>query len=132
MPGQQSKRVLIVDDELDLVEVLTVLLTASGGFLVAAAGDGESGFARCLSFLPDVILLDISLPGIAGWEFCRRLRADERTRNIPVVIMTTLLTETLQEKVREARAARVLIKPFDEKEIVDVLRSLASISPKVI
>lgn len=129
MPERQNKRVLIVDDELDLVEVLTVLLTASGGFLVAAAGDGESGLAQCLVFQPDVILLDISLPGIDGWELCRRLRADPRTQNIPVVIMTALLTETLKAQVQEARAARVLIKPFDEKEIVDVLHSLAPISP---
>ena len=100
-------------------------MTVSGGFVVETAYDGEAGLGKCLSFLPDVILLDIAMPGIHGWEFCRRLRADPRTKDIPVVIMTAWLSDSLKQQVEEAKAARVLLKPFDENELVDIVRSLA-------
>lgn len=123
MTPQKCRKILIIDDECDLADVLALRLRAAGDFEVATAMDGQEGMEKTASFKPDIILLDIAMPKMDGWEFCRRLRADPATRNIPVVIMTAWLSNAVHKEAASARFSRLLFKPFDPNELVLLLRS---------
>jgi CheY-like chemotaxis protein len=94
-------KILVVDDESQNVEVLRRLMTRLG-YEVLTATDGESALHSVLRDRPDLVLLDVNMPGINGFEVCRRLKADPATRLIPVVLITTL-TES-EDRVRGIEA----------------------------
>ncbi|MCM2305147.1 MAG: response regulator, partial [Elusimicrobia bacterium] len=95
MTHLKNRRVLIVDDESDLTEALAIRLSSGWGFTVAVAHDGDEGLRKASAFRPDMILLDIAMPNVDGWEMCRRLRDDPETRAIPIVVMTAWSTDDL-------------------------------------
>jgi len=109
--------VLIVDDQPLNVDLLEQELEAAGYRTVAATG-GEQALARAIERAPDLILLDVMMPGIDGYETCRRLKAGEATRSIPVVFLTAL-KETF-DKVRafEIGAVDYVTKPFESSELL--------------
>jgi len=80
--------VLIIDDDADLRQTLQMRFTAAG-FEVFQAGNGEDGIAVARDKHPFAIILDVNMPGINGFETCRRLRADPKTQDIPVLMLTT-------------------------------------------
>ena len=122
MPGPGSpKKLLIVDDERDLVEPLLLRLRASGAWEVSAAFDGDDGFRKALIEEPDVALIDLAMPELDGWGLCRRLREHPRTRRTRVVIMTAWTTRDLERRARAEGVARVLLKPFDEAVLFEAL-----------
>jgi len=81
--AETRKKVLLIDDEGELLEVLTLRLEACD-FIVATAQDGPTGLKQAKSFQPDIILLDIMMPKMDGWEVCRRLRADDDFKNTKI------------------------------------------------
>ena len=113
----ESATVLIVDDQPLNIDLLEQELAAAGYRTVAERG-GEAALARATSALPDLILLDVMMPGIDGYETCRRLKANEATRSIPVIFLTAL-KETF-EKVRafELGAVDYVTKPFESEELL--------------
>jgi len=123
MPSGINSRVLIVDDESDLTEALAIRLSSGWGFTVAVAHDGEEGLRKASVFKPDVILLDIAMPVVDGWEVCRRLRDDPNTRDVPVVVMTAWATDDLQRIAADEGVAKVLLKPADDDQLLMVLRN---------
>ena len=124
MTHLKSRRVLIVDDESDLTEALAIRLSSGWGFTVAVAHDGAEGLRKASAFKPEVILLDIAMPHVDGWEMCRRLRDDPETRGTPVVVMTAWSTEDLHRRAAEEGVSKVLLKPADDDELLSVLRSV--------
>ena len=82
-----SEKILIVDDDLDTLKLVGLMLQKSG-FQILAASTGASGIDLALAELPDLILLDVMMPGMDGYEVTRRLRANENTQNIPIIIVT--------------------------------------------
>ena len=129
MPELQNKRVLIVDDEVDLAGVLALRLSAGWGFAVSGAHDGAEGLRKAAVFRPDVILLDIAMPEVDGWEMCRRLRDNPDTRHIPLIVMTAWDAQDLGERAAAEGAAKVLLKPIEERELLAVLRTHAGRTP---
>ncbi|HBG04256.1 MAG: hypothetical protein A2075_13695 [Geobacteraceae bacterium GWC2_58_44] len=109
--------VLIIDDDPNNLAIMTDLLEEVN-FTVLAAEDGDSGVKRAQYAVPDLILLDIMMPGIDGYETCRRLRAHEKTGDIPVICMTAL-AET-EHKLRGFAAGCVdyITKPFQREEVL--------------
>ena len=109
--------ILIVDDTPANVEVMSAYLTMSG-FQVLAARNGETGLRIARREQPDLILLDVLLPGMDGFEVCRRLKADRQTREIPVIFMT-VVTRT-EDKVTGFVAGGVdyITKPFQREEVL--------------
>ena len=115
--------VLIIDDQPEGLEAMGEALRPLG-FEVWQALDGESGLALARDRQPDAILLDVMMPGMDGYEVCRRLKADEETRLLPVVFLTGLDSREARLKGLEAGAADFLNKPFDLVELEVRVRNL--------
>lgn len=128
MSNLKSRRVLIVDDERDLTEALAIRLSSGWGFTVAVAHEGGEGLRKASVFKPDVILLDIAMPHVDGWEMCRRLRDDPDTRHIPIVIMTAWSTDYIHRLAAEEGVSEVLVKPAEDHELLAVLRAVTGTS----
>ena len=106
-----EKKILFVDDE-PVVVTLMKNRIGSRGFLVETAHDGASGLEKAKTWQPDLILLDIAMPGMDGYETCRRLKATKETANIPVVLFTAVQDTQLVALAEKAGAAKVVQKPF--------------------
>jgi len=121
-----NRRILVVDDVATNVRLLSGYLSREG-YRVSVASDGEEALRSIEQLQPDLILLDVMMPGIDGFETCRRIRADEATRHIPVILVTAL--NELDHKVRgqEAGADDFIAKPFDRDELIVRVRSMLRI-----
>ncbi len=118
------KKVLIVDDERDLVDPIARRLAAGGRYEVSTAFDGEDGLYKARVVQPDAALIDISMPAMDGWQLCRRLRADPRTRGVAIVMMTAWLSDDLERRARSEGVARLLLKPFEDADLLGALETL--------
>lgn len=118
----QKPTILVVDDNPTNLSVLFDLLIAKG-YTVLFAEDGESALERVKHTIPDLILLDIMMPGIDGYETCDRLNAMERTRDVPVIFMTAL--SDTHDKIRafEKGAVDYITKPFQQAEVLARIHS---------
>lgn len=116
-------RILIVDDEKDIIELVRYNLEKEG-FLVKGAMDGESGLGIALQEQPDIILIDLMLPGIDGLEVCRSLRADGRTSSIPVIMLTAKSAETDRVLGLELGADDYITKPFSPRELMARIKAV--------
>ena len=114
-------KVLVVDDEWEIRHLLSQFLTEEG-YEVILASNGEEAIELAERENPQVILLDILMPGIDGIETCKRLKAEEKTRFIPV-IMATALWDRYMEAI-EARAEDVVTKPFNLTELSHRVKSI--------
>ena len=112
-----KKRILIVDDEPDILRVVIFRLKKSG-YEVISAENGVSGLEMARKELPDFILLDIRLPGMDGFEVCRKLKDDPSTANIPVVFLSASSAEDLSLKAKEYNAEGFMRKPFEPDELI--------------
>jgi putative two-component system response regulator len=115
--------VLVIDDQPQSLEAMREALYPLG-FEVWQALDGETGFQVARERQPDVILLDVMMPGIDGYEVCRRLKADEETRLLPVVFFTGLDSRQARLRGLEVGATDFLSKPFDLVELEVRVRNL--------
>jgi CheY-like chemotaxis protein len=113
--------VLVVDDYADAREMYAESLLASG-FRVAQATNGLEAIALAHELAPAVILMDLSLPGVDGWEATRRLKADPRTRDIPVVAVTGHSQASASQAAERAGCNRFVLKPALPDLIVDEVR----------
>lgn len=113
----REKTLLIIDDEPANLKVMADYLKADG-FEIMMARNGEDGLKKALRGLPDLILLDVMMPGIDGFETCRRLKAEEITKEIPVLFMTALTN--IEDKVKGFTVGGVdyLTKPVQEEEVL--------------
>jgi len=112
-----TRRVLVVEDETDLRELLTYNL-GDQGYEVAAAADGQAGWAQYQSFKPHVVLLDVMLPGLSGTEICRRIRAQGEVSQ-PSIIMLTARGDEIDRVVGfEIGADDYVTKPFSMRELM--------------
>src|SRR5271163_1989797 len=117
------EKILIVDDESTALAALDLLLRREG-FDVRTVSDGASALAECATFRPDLILLDIMMPGMDGFEVCRRIKAAPETRLTPVVLITGLTTTEDRIMGINAGADDFLSKPIDLNELLARTRSL--------
>lgn len=121
--------VLVVDDYQDAREMYAEYLEYSG-FRVAEAKNGAEAIEKALALLPDVILMDLSLPVMDGWEATRRLKGDDRTRHIPVVALTGHALTGHAEGAKSAGCDAFVTKPcLPDALVVEVKRMLAVTPP---
>jgi two-component system phosphate regulon response regulator PhoB len=117
------ERILVVEDEEDILELIRYNL-AREGYRVSSATSGEDGLRAAMRDKPDLVVLDIMLPGIDGIEVCRRLKADPQTRYIPVVMVTAKGDEADVVTGLELGADDYLTKPFSPKVLIARLRAV--------
>jgi DNA-binding response OmpR family regulator len=108
-----AKRVLIVEDEPDVAELISDVLSMEG--FETCPSYGEIALADALRFQPDVVLLDLMMPVVDGFEVARRLRAHEETRQLPIIVMTAM--HGAPDKAAEIGTPYVLAKPFDIEQL---------------
>ncbi len=127
--GALNIKILAIDDDQDNLDVLQVVVKdAIPGIEVFTSTNGQKGLELALAEAPDVILLDIVMPGMDGFAACRRLKADERLKNIPVVFMTAAKTDKESRiKALEAGGEGFLPKPYEVEELVAQIRAMAKI-----
>lgn len=123
-----AKRILVVDDSPEILD-LTAAVLRDGGYEVRTAGSGREGLAAARTETPDLILLDINMPGIDGWEALRLLRLDEATRDVPVAMFS--IRYDLREKMEALKrsANDYIVKPFSYDEMLDRVGRLVNGSP---
>jgi adenylate cyclase len=119
-------KVLVVDDTPHNVKLLADLLGVKG-YAVTTATSGEEALAKVAADQPDIILLDIMMPGLSGYDVCRRLRADPETALLPIVLVTSLDPQGERVKGIEAGADDFLPKPINQAELFARVRSLLRI-----
>jgi two-component system, OmpR family, phosphate regulon response regulator PhoB len=116
-------RILVIEDERQLTDVLRYNLEREG-YEVAIANDGQDGLRKAQMQLPDLILLDLMLPGMDGLQICRELRSGERTRKIPILILTAKSEETDQIVGFSMGADDYVTKPFSPKVLLQRVKAL--------
>lgn len=112
-----ATKVMVVEDHQDTRELLKYNLT-SAGFEVATSEDGLSGIKLAASFKPDIIILDLMMPGLDGLDVCRRLKADANLTNVPVIMLTAKGEEIDKIVGLELGADDYVVKPFSPRELV--------------
>ena len=117
-------KVLYVEDNDDNVYMLKMRLELLGDFEVVSAEDGEKGCAMALSERPDIILMDLEMPVVDGWEATRRLKADPQTRAIPVIALSAHALAGSREKALAAGCDEFDTKPVEFDRLVATMRRL--------
>lgn len=118
-------RVLIAEDEPNIVESLTFILTRSG-CEVASESDGESALARIRENRPDVVILDVMLPRMNGFEVLKTVRGDAALKDLPIIILTAKGQSQDRRMAEEIGADAFVTKPFSNSHIVETVQDLAA------
>lgn len=118
-----GKQILIIEDEDDIAEVLSYNLTREG-FVTTRVATGEEGLDKVRDYSPDLVLLDLMLPGVDGLEVCRQMRYDVATRDIPVIMLTAKSEDMDVVTGFEVGANDYVSKPFSPKVLIARIRAL--------
>ena len=114
-------RVLIIEDDPVVIQSTSMVLETVGCEVCSGLG-GEEGLARAVEERPDLILLDIMMPDLDGWQVLQKLKSSEETRDIPVVIFTAYEVSRGREGLVERGAVGLVQKPFEPEELIDIVR----------
>ena len=117
------KKLLIVDDESDLVEMVALRLEANG-FSIIKAYDGQDGLEKARSLKPDLIILDLMLPKIDGFNVCRMLKFDDKYKDIPIIIFSAKAQDSDKQLGEDVRANAYLTKPFEAEVLLAHIKKL--------
>jgi DNA-binding response OmpR family regulator len=120
-----TKRILIVDDEPNIVAALEFLLQKNG-YAVKVAANGEDALAQLDAFKPDLVLLDVMMPKVSGYEVCQRMRAQPQWRHIKIVMLSAKGREVEVSKGMSLGADLYVTKPFSSAELVATVDDLLS------
>jgi phosphate regulon transcriptional regulator PhoB len=123
MTAEHNHTILLIEDEPDILDVVRYNLEQAG-YGILAAGDGEEGLALAMSEIPDLVVLDLMLPGLDGIDVCKALREGEQTRDIPVLMLTARRDEVDRVRGLELGADDYVVKPFSPRELVLRVRAI--------
>ena len=118
------KRILVIEDDPDIALSLRLKLERDGGFEVVTAHDGAAGLKLALDRPPDLVLLDVNLPGMDGFEVCRHLRKEPATAATPVIMLTARIGESDRVAGLDLGADDYITKPFSPKEALARVRAV--------
>jgi len=119
-----GKTILYVEDNEFNLKIVRQLLSRTAYRLIEAV-DGEQGVATALKELPDLILMDIQLPKMSGLDATRTLRADPKTAQTPIIVVTSFALSGDDKKAQDAGASAYLAKPYSPRELLALIRKLA-------
>ena len=121
-----ASSVLIVDDEDHIVTSLSYVMK-NAGFEVSSASDGEEALAKISSIKPDLVILDVMMPKLDGFEVCKAVRADSSLNSVRIIILTAKGRDTERQKGLELGADDYLTKPFSTRDILDRAKELLAV-----
>ena len=117
------RKILVVEDDPDQLEVIRLSLEAAG-FAIGTAANGRDALVKTRSISPDLILLDVMLPGLNGFDVCESLRRDPATASIPIIMLTGLRSQFGRFAGLESGANDFLLKPFNPNQLVSKVETL--------
>jgi DNA-binding response OmpR family regulator len=116
-------RILIAEDERDIRDLIAFTLRFAGHEVIAAA-NGEEALNMALETIPDLILLDVRMPRMTGYEACRQIKAEDKTSNIPVVFLSAKGQESEVQTGLDAGATEYILKPFSPDNLTERIRAI--------
>ena len=123
---REKKKILIVDDNYDVIATYKVVLDRMG-YGVEIARDGNECLDKIEQEKPDMVLLDVLLPGLSGSEVCRRIKETVHTKDVPVVAITASLAAATREKMSQVGADEFLLKPIDVSDLNRVIKKFLGV-----
>jgi two-component system, cell cycle response regulator DivK len=123
-----SKRILVVEDQEDLRGVLRTLLGGSG-YEVIEAADGQAGVAKAQAERPDLILMDIQLPVLDGYDATRQIKANADLKATPIIAVSSFAMKGDEEKARAAGCDHYVTKPYSPMQLLRIIRGLLDAKP---
>lgn len=120
-----GQRVLLIEDEPNIIEAISYILSRDG-WTVHTHSDGETAMDKVQQGLPDLIILDVMLPGRSGYDILRDLRAQASTAHVPVMMLTARGQAKDREMAQSLGATHFMTKPFSNSEILESVRTLAA------
>lgn len=117
------KKILLIEDELDQIELVKIRLETSG-FEFISALDGQEGLKKAKEEKPDLILLDIIMPKMDGYQVCAYLKDDLQTKDIPVIMFSATSEKDIERKFRSCGADDLIAKPYESKEMIAKIKTL--------
>ncbi|MDQ3964522.1 MAG: response regulator [Actinomycetota bacterium] len=121
--AENEKRILVADDDPVILRLIQVNLELEG-YQVLTANNGEEAIAAANTETPDLVILDIMMPRLDGYQTCERLKADDATKDIPVVFLSAKAQQADIEKGKSYGVEEYLTKPFDPTELLEVVERL--------
>lgn len=118
-----KKTILIVDDELPFVETVKASLEFEG-YEIVAVHDGQTGLEKAREIKPDLILLDVMMPKMNGYQVCRELKQSDETKGVPIIVLTAKAQESDKYWGKEVGADEYITKPFEMDELLEKIKSL--------
>jgi two-component system, OmpR family, response regulator VicR len=115
----QTRHILCIEDDTEMTDLIRLILSRKG-FEISVATGGQTGIRKVREEMPDLVLLDLMMPDMDGWEVYQQMKADEKTKEIPVIVVTAKAQSI--DKVLGLHIAKVddyIAKPFSPKELVD-------------
>ncbi len=116
-----KKIILVIDDERDLVDLLAMRLEIDG-FTIMKAFNGKEALSKLKEKKPDIILLDIMMPEMNGYEVCQEIKNDSQYKNIPVIILTAKVRKEDQERGRQVGSDDFIAKPYEYSELIEKIQ----------
>jgi DNA-binding response OmpR family regulator len=120
-----GQRVLLIEDEPNNIEAISYILSKDG-WTVHTHSDGETAMDKVLQGVPDLIILDVMLPGRSGYDILRDLRAEDSTAEVPVMMLTARGQAKDREMAEALGATRFMTKPFSNADVLESVRTLAT------
>jgi DNA-binding response OmpR family regulator len=130
MGAQNAIRILIAEDERDIRDLINFTL-GFAGYQVITTSNGEEAYQAALRETPDLILLDVRMPRMTGFEACKLLKEQESTRNIPIIFLSAKGQESEVKAGLEAGAEDYILKPFSPDELVERIKTLLKSKQKI-
>lgn len=126
----QKHVVLIIDDDAKILQMMKTVLSQEEGLQVITAASGFEAGLTIYTNMPDIILLDFLMPNMSGFEVCRRLKSDEKTKDIPIIAVTALKEQEEIKKMFSAGIADLVSKPFKSEELLKKVKEHLLIETK--
>ena len=121
--GEKKKKILFIEDEPDQIMMISLRLKKNG-YEVVSSMNGEEGLKKVVTEKPDLVLVDVIMPGIGGLEVCRRLRKDPATKNIPIISTTAAGADDVEHQCITAGADDCVRKPYDSADLLMKIKRL--------
>lgn len=123
----KGKKILVVDDEPELVSLIAAFL-GDAGYEIITAGDGEKALEMVQTNLPDLILMDIMLPKMDGWLVCQKLKADEKLKKIPTILLSGMLVADSTPDKSVEKCDYLLAKPIEMQNLLQKVQEFIAVS----